>query len=103
VPALPAPARTQFRRFADPAADFVLAVQEVFGVPPRVLDGSRAVQIGDLKLELDGGEHELWLIERHGALERRLAMVEVRGSIDVAVRAAKLEAERVDAGRGAAR
>jgi hypothetical protein len=77
------------KRFVDPAANFVLAVEQVFGERPRVLDGSRAVLLGDLKLELDAGERELWLIERHGALERRLGMVEVRGSIEDAVRAAK--------------
>jgi hypothetical protein len=37
----------------DRAADFVLAVERVFGVRPRVLDGSRAVQIGDVVLSLD--------------------------------------------------
>jgi hypothetical protein len=77
------------KRFADRAADFVPAVERVFGEPPRVLDGSRAVLVGDLKLQLEAGERELWLIERHGVLEHRLAMVEVRGSIEDAVRAAR--------------
>ena len=81
------------KRFADNAAEFVPVVERVFGTRPRVLDGSRAVLVGDLKLQLEAGERELWLIERHGALENRVAMVEVRGSIEDAVRAAK---ERLD-------
>ena len=77
-------------RFEDPAADFVPAVRRVFGAEPRVLDGSRAVLIGDLKLSLEAGERELWLIRMHSlALEERLAMVEVRGSIEEALREAK--------------
>ena len=70
------------KRFADNAAEFVPAVERVFGTQPRVLDGSRAVLVGDLKLQLEAGERELWLIERRGVLENRLAMVEVRGSIE---------------------
>jgi hypothetical protein len=77
------------KRFADKAAEFVPAVERVFGERPRVLDGSRAVLLGDLKLQLEAGERELWLIERHGVLEHRLAMVPVRGSIEDALRAAK--------------
>ena len=50
-------------RFEDPAADFVPAVARVFGAEPRVLDGSRAVLVGDVKLQLEAGERELWLIE----------------------------------------
>ena len=49
-------------RFEDPAADFVPAVQRVFGAEPRVLDGSRAVLVGDVKLTLEAGERELWLV-----------------------------------------
>jgi len=82
------------RRIVDRAADFVLAFERVFGVPPRVLDGSRAVQIDDVRLSLEAGERELWLIERHGVLEHRLGMVEVRGSIEDALRRAK---EQLDA------
>ena len=56
----------------------------------RVLDGSRAVLVGDLKLSLEAGERELWLIRMHSvALEERVAMVEVRGSIEEALREAK--------------
>jgi hypothetical protein len=77
------------KRFADTAADFVPAVERVFGARPRVLDGSRAVLLGDLKLQLEAGERELWLIERLGPLEHRLAMVEVGGSIEDALRRAK--------------
>ena len=62
-------------RFEDPAAEFVLAVERIFGEHPRVLDGSRAVLVGDVKLQLEAGERELWLIETHGPLEHRLAMV----------------------------
>ena len=78
------------RRIVDTAADFVPAAERVFGVPPRVLDGSRAVLIGDLKLSLEAGERELWLIRMHSlALEERLAMVEIHGSIEDALREAR--------------
>ena len=80
-------------QFEDPAAEFVLAVERVFGEPPRVLDGSRAVLVGDVKLQLERGERELWLIERRGALEHRLGYVPVRGSIEDALREAK---EQID-------
>ena len=76
-------------RFEDPAADFVPAVRRVFGTEPRVLDGSRAVLVGDVKLQLEAGERELWLIERKGPLEHRLGMVEVDLDIEKAVREAK--------------
>jgi hypothetical protein len=78
------------RRIEDSAADFVVAAERIFGTEPRVLDGSRAVLIGDLKLSLEAGERELWLIRMHSlALEERLAMVEVRGSIEEALVEAK--------------
>ena len=76
-------------RFEDPAAEFIPAVQRVFGAEPRVLDGSRAALIGEMKLQLEAGERELWLIERRGALERRLGYVQVRGSIEDALQKAK--------------
>ncbi|MGZ4290387.1 MAG: hypothetical protein ACXVQZ_07195 [Gaiellaceae bacterium] len=77
-------------RFEDPAADFVPAVERVFGVTPRVLDGSRAVLVGDVKLTLEAGERELWLVRvLPPALEDWLTMVEVEGDIEAAVRAAK--------------
>jgi hypothetical protein len=76
-------------RFEDPAAEFVLAVERVFGEHPRVLDGSRAVLVGDTKLQLEAGERELWLIETHGPLEHRVSMVEVRDDVEEAVREAK--------------
>jgi hypothetical protein len=76
-------------RFEDPAAEFVPAVQRVFGATPRVLDGSRAVLVGDMKLQLEAGERELWLIERKGVLEHRVGMVEVREDIEAALREAK--------------
>ena len=75
-------------RFEDPAADFIPAVGRVFGTSPRVLDGSRAVRVGEVKLQLEAGERELWLIERGGALEHRLGYVPVRGSIEDALRQA---------------
>jgi hypothetical protein len=75
--------------FSDTAAEFVPAVERVFGARPRVLDGSRAVLLGELKLQLEAGERELWVIERRGALEHRLGYVEVRGSIEDALRRAK--------------
>jgi hypothetical protein len=76
-------------RFEDPAAEFVPAVQRIFGATPRVLDGSRAVLVGEVKLQLEAGERELWLIQTHGALEHRLGMVEVREDIERALREAK--------------
>ena len=77
------------RSFVDPAAEFVPAAQRVFG-EVRVLDGSRALLVGgDLKLALEAGERELWLIEIRGPLEHRLAMVEVKGDIEGALRDAK--------------
>ena len=77
-------------RFEDPAADFVPAVERVFGVKPRVLDGSRAVLVGDVKLTLEAGERELWLVRvLPPALEDWLTMVEVDGDIEAAVRTAK--------------
>jgi hypothetical protein len=82
------------KRFSDKAADFVPAAERVFGERPRVLDGSRAVLVGDVKLQLEAGERELWLIERHGVLEHRLGMIPVRGTIEDALRAAK---EHLDA------
>ena len=83
-------------RFEDPAADFIPAVQRVFGAEPRVLDGSRAVLIGDVKLQLEAGERELWLVRvLPPALEDWVAMVEVKDDIEDAVREAK---ELVDRG-----
>ena len=76
-------------RFDDPAADFVPAVERVFGEHPRVLDGSRAVLVGDVKLQLEAGERELWLIETHGPLEHRVGMVEVHEDVEAALREAK--------------
>jgi hypothetical protein len=80
-------------RFEDPAAEFIPAVERIFGVTPRLLDGSRAVLIGAVKLQLEAGERELWLIETNGVLEHRLGMVEVRDDIETALCEAK---ERLD-------
>ena len=77
------------KSFADSAADFVPAAERVFGTRPRVLDGSRALLIDGVKLQLEEGERELWLIETHGPLEHRVGMVEVRGDIEAALRKAK--------------
>jgi hypothetical protein len=77
------------RTFVDPAADFIPACERVFGRDIRMLDGSRAVLVDDVKLSLEAGERELWLIEMHGALEHRLTMVEVRGDIEYALLKAK--------------
>jgi hypothetical protein len=77
------------KQIVDPAAEFVLAVERVFGVRPRVLDGSRAVLVGETKLQLEAGERELWLIETHGVLEHRIAMVEVHDDIEAALREAR--------------
>ncbi len=83
------------KSIVDPAAEFVPAVERVFGKRPRVLDGSRAVQIGDIKLSLEAGERELWLVRVHPpALEDWLAGVDVRGSIEDALREAKGVLER---------
>ena len=78
------------RTFTDPAAEFVPTVERVFGEPPRVLDGSRAVLLGDVKLTLDDGERELWIVRMSGlGLEDWVASVEVDGDIERAVREAK--------------
>jgi hypothetical protein len=77
------------KTIVDRAADFVLAVERVFGAQPRVLDGSRAVQIDDVRLSLEAGERELCLIRMHGLLEEYLAIFEVRGDIEVPLLRAK--------------
>jgi len=82
--------------FEDPAAEFVLAVERIFGEPPRILDGSRAVLVGDVKLQLEAGERELWLIETHGPLEHRLTMVQVREDVEAALRKAKEKLDERD-------
>jgi hypothetical protein len=66
----------------------VLASKRIFG-SVRVLDGSQAVLAGDVKLALEAGERELWLIEMRGPLEHRLGMVEVKGNIELALVEAK--------------
>ena len=76
------------KTFADPAAEFVLECRRVFG-DVRILDGSRAVLTGDVKLALEAGERELWLIETRGPLEHRLGMIEVKGDVARALREAK--------------
>ena len=83
-------------RFEDPAADFIPAVERVFGRSPRVLDGSRAVRVGEVKLQLEAGERELWLIETNGVLEHRLWMVEVELDIEAALLEAKAKLDELD-------
>ena len=74
----------------DPAAEFVPACRRVFERPVRVVDAGLAVQIDDVKLRLDSGERELWVVRVHGlGLEDWIAGVEVRGDIERAVRDAK--------------
>ena len=83
-------------RFEDPAAEFVPAVERVFGKRPRVLDGARAVLVDDVKLTLEAGERELWLVHvLPPALEDWVAMVEVHDDIEDAVREAKELVDRV--------
>jgi hypothetical protein len=78
------------KTFVDPAAEFVPACERVFGRRVRVLDGSRAVLVDDVKLTLEAGERELWLVRvLPPALEDWVAMVEVNGDIEAAVREAK--------------
>jgi hypothetical protein len=78
------------KTIVDPAAEFVLAVERVFGTSPRILDGSRAVLVGDWKLTLEAGERELWLVRvLPPALEDWRTMVEVGGDIEGALRRAK--------------
>jgi hypothetical protein len=48
------------------------------------------VLVGDVKLRLDAGERELWIVRLHGlGLEDWVAGVEVRGDIERALRDAK--------------
>ena len=77
------------KTIVDRAADFVLAVERVFGERPRLLDGSRAVRLGDVVLSLESGERELCVIRMHGPLEEYLAVFEVRGDIEVPLLQAK--------------
>ncbi len=83
------------KRIVDRATDFVPAVERVFGVRPRVLDGSRSLRVGEIKLSLEAGERELWLIRRRGPLEHRIGMVEVKAEIETALREAKEMLERL--------
>jgi hypothetical protein len=83
-------------RFEDPAAEFIPAVERVFGATPRVLDGSRAVRVGRVKLQLEAGERELWLIELNGVLEHRIGMVEVDIDIEAALQEAKAKLDELD-------
>ena len=76
------------KKIVDPAADFVPACRRAFG-DVRVLDGARAILAGDVKLALEAGERELWLIEMRGPLEHRVGMVEVEGDIERALHEVK--------------
>ena len=78
------------KTFSDPAAEFVPAVERVFGERPRILDGSRAVLLGDVKLTLDAGERELWIVRMAGiGLEDWVDRVEINGDIERALHEAK--------------
>ena len=78
------------KSFVDPAAEFVPTCERVFGRSVRVLDGSRAVLIDDVKLQFEAGERELWLVDvRPIGLEHYRARIEVHGDIEGAVREAK--------------
>ena len=50
------------RPIVDQAAELVPVVERVFGVCPRVLDGSSAVLVGDVELSLEAGEREPWSV-----------------------------------------
>ena len=76
------------RTIVDPAAELVPAARQVFG-GVRVLDGSRSLLVGDVKLSLEAGERELCVIRMHGALEEYHAVFEVRGDIEVPLMQAK--------------
>ena len=77
------------KQIVDPAAEFVPTVERIFG-SARVVDAGRAVQVGDVKLRLDAGERELWIVRTPSlGLEDWVGMVEVRGDIERAVREAK--------------
>jgi len=77
------------KRFSDSSAEFVPACERVFGARPRLLDGTRAVLVDDVKLALEAGERELWVIRTRGPLEHRIGMVEVTGDIEQALAEAK--------------
>jgi hypothetical protein len=76
------------KKIVDPAADFVPACRRAFG-DVRVLAGARALLAGDVKLALEAGERELWLIEVRGPLEHRVGMVVVKGDIERALHEVK--------------
>ena len=77
------------RTIVDRAADFVPACRRIFGDDVRILDGSRAILVGDVKLSLENGERELWLVEMRGPLEHWRGMVELDDGLELALRKAK--------------
>jgi hypothetical protein len=94
------------RRIVDRATTFVPAAEEVFGRPAEIVDDGRAVLFRErefaVKLSLEAGERELWVSRIRlvdGELprlfayspehERRIREIEIDGSIENAVRAAK--------------
>ena len=77
------------RQIVDPAAEFVPTVERVFGTA-RVVDAGRAVLVGEVKLRLDAGERELWIVRVPSlGLEEWIRGIEVDGDIERAVREAK--------------
>jgi hypothetical protein len=94
------------KRIVDGATNFVPACGAIFGHPPEIVDGGRAVLFRDgedaVKLSLEAGERELWVSRIRlfdGQLppvfayapthERRVAEIEIEGSIEAALREAK--------------
>jgi hypothetical protein len=94
------------KRIVDPATTFVPTAERVFGRPVEVVDDGRAVLLRShdeaVKLSLEAGERELWvsvirLVD--GAQppvfayapthERRVRAIEIDGSIEAALHAAK--------------
>ena len=49
-----------------------------------------------MKLQLEAGERELWLIELNGVLEHRIGMVEVELDIEAALQEAKAKLDELD-------
>jgi hypothetical protein len=94
------------KRIVDPATRFVPAAERVFGRPVEVVDDGRAVLLRDgeraVKLSLEAGERELWVsvirlvagepppvFAYAPTHERRVREIEIDGSIEEALCAAR--------------
>jgi hypothetical protein len=94
------------KRIVDGATNFVPACGAIFGRPPEIVDAGRAVLFREgedaVKLSLEAGERELWVTRirlLEGELpplfayapthERRIAEIEINGSIEAALSEAK--------------